>query len=41
VTLGETQGNDVEVLAGLAAGDQIVVKGPADLRDGQRVKVKE
>ncbi len=40
VTIGASRGSDVEVLAGVAAGDRVVVKGPAGLRDGQRVKVK-
>jgi RND family efflux transporter MFP subunit len=41
VNLGESRGSDVEVLAGVTAGEQVVVKGPADLRDGQQVKVKQ
>jgi RND family efflux transporter MFP subunit len=40
VSLGVIRGTDVEVTAGLAPGDKIVVKGPAGLHDGQRVKVK-
>jgi RND family efflux transporter MFP subunit len=40
VTLGGTRGTDVEVLAGISAGDQVVTKGPQDLHDGMRVKVK-
>ena len=40
VSVGATRGNDVEILAGLSAGDQVVVAGPEDLRDGQKVKVK-
>jgi multidrug efflux pump subunit AcrA (membrane-fusion protein) len=30
----------VEVLGGLSAGDRVVVAGPEDLHDGQKVKVK-
>ena len=41
VTLGETRGTDVDVMAGLAPGEQVVVKGPADLRDGEKVVVKQ
>jgi RND family efflux transporter MFP subunit len=40
VSLGLEIGGDVEVTAGLSPGDKVVVGGPADLRDGQRVKVK-
>jgi len=40
VSLGALIGGDVEVTAGLSPGDKVVVGGPADLRDGQRVKVK-
>ena len=40
VSLGLERGADVEVTAGLAPGDMVVVEGPAELRDGQRVKVK-
>ncbi|MGZ5514455.1 MAG: efflux RND transporter periplasmic adaptor subunit [Candidatus Aminicenantales bacterium] len=40
VKLGLEIGADVEVTAGLAPGDKVVVEGPADLRDGQRIKVK-
>ena len=37
---GDARGNEVEVLAGLADGESIVVGGAKDLRDGQRVAVK-
>ena len=37
---GDARGNEIEVLAGLADGEQIVVAGAKDLRDGQRVTVK-
>jgi RND family efflux transporter MFP subunit len=40
VSLGIETGGEVEVTAGLAPGDQVVIGGPADLRDGQRIKVK-
>src|SRR5277367_5768599 len=41
VTLGSTRGTDAEVLAGLEAGDRVVVNGSAALRDGETVEVKK
>jgi len=41
VTLGATHGSDAEIVAGLAAGDQVIVHGPENLRDGQSVEVKK
>jgi RND family efflux transporter MFP subunit len=40
VSLGNPIGRDVQVTAGLTPGDKVVVEGPADLRDGQRAKLK-
>ncbi len=40
VSLGDIGATDAEVTAGLSPGDQVVVRGPAGLREGQRVKVK-
>ena len=40
VTVGETRGGDLEIMAGLAPGDTVVVQGPENLGDGERVKVK-
>jgi RND family efflux transporter MFP subunit len=40
VRLGLEIGADVEVTAGLSPGDKVVVEGPADLRDGRRIKAK-
>jgi RND family efflux transporter MFP subunit len=37
---GTTRGGDIEILAGVSVGETVVVGGPADLKDGQRVKVK-
>lgn len=39
VTLGTDRGTGVGVLAGIAPGDAIVVKGPDSLRDGQAVTI--
>jgi RND family efflux transporter MFP subunit len=41
VGLGAIRGSDAEVLAGLDAGDIVVVKGPATLHDGQAVEIKK
>jgi RND family efflux transporter MFP subunit len=41
VTLGGTRGSDSEVLAGVNAGDTLIVKGPGDLHDGQAVEIKK
>jgi RND family efflux transporter MFP subunit len=41
VTLGNTRGSDAEILAGLTAGDTVVVKGPTDLHDGEAVQIKK
>jgi RND family efflux transporter MFP subunit len=40
VTLGENRGMAIEVVAGVSAGESVLVGGPEGLRDGQRVKVK-
>jgi RND family efflux transporter MFP subunit len=40
VSLGAEIGGDVQVTAGLSPGDKVVVEGPADLRDGQKAKLK-
>jgi len=39
VELGKTQGDDVEVLSGLTAGDQIIVEGARSVRENQEIKV--
>jgi RND family efflux transporter MFP subunit len=41
VTTGGTRGTDLEIVAGLNVGDSVVVKGPANLRDGQAVEIKK
>jgi len=40
VGLGQGRGNDQEVIAGLADGEQIITGGVKNLRDGRRVTVK-
>jgi RND family efflux transporter MFP subunit len=41
VSVGGTRGSDAEIIAGLSAGDNVVVKGPADLKDGQAVEIRK
>jgi RND family efflux transporter MFP subunit len=41
VTIGGNHGSDSEVIAGITAGDTVVVNGPANLHDGQAVEVKK
>jgi RND family efflux transporter MFP subunit len=40
VKLGANRGSETEILAGLAAGDTVVVNGPAGLHDGETIAVK-
>ncbi len=40
VKTGGTAGDDQEIIAGLTDGEQVIVKGPADLHDGQTVVIK-
>jgi len=41
VTLGGNRGSDTEVIAGIAVGDTLVTKPPANLRDGQAVEIRK
>ena len=41
VTLGEINGNDYRVIAGLKAGDEVVVAGGQNLADGMPVKIQQ
>jgi RND family efflux transporter MFP subunit len=41
VSLGTQRGTDVDVLAGVNAGDTLVVKGPEGLKEGQAVEIKQ
>jgi RND family efflux transporter MFP subunit len=40
VRTGDAKGDAIEVLSGLAAGEQVVVEGPADLADGRKVSIR-
>ena len=41
VSLGAERGSDIEILAGLAPGDKLVVKSADTLHEGQAVEVKQ
>jgi len=41
VGLSAAPGDEAVVLSGLAAGERVVVEGPADLKDGDKVAVKD
>jgi len=41
VSLGTQIGSDVEVIAGVNSGDQLVVRGPEGLKDGDKVQVRQ
>jgi RND family efflux transporter MFP subunit len=41
VSLGIDRGTDVAILAGVSPGDSLVVKGPENLRDGDKVEIRQ
>jgi RND family efflux transporter MFP subunit len=41
VTAGGADGDQMEIVSGLTAGEQVVVDGPAGMNDGDRVTIKE
>jgi RND family efflux transporter MFP subunit len=41
VGLGPAAGDEVTVLSGLSGGEQVIIEGPADLKDGAAVAVKK
>jgi len=41
VSLGMDRGTDVAVLAGITPGDSLVVKGPENLHDGDKVEIRQ
>jgi HlyD family secretion protein len=41
VSVGAEHGDDIEIIAGLAPGDTLVLRGPENLREGQSVEVKK
>jgi multidrug efflux pump subunit AcrA (membrane-fusion protein) len=40
VKTGKRRGEMVELVSGVSAGEQVVVEGAAQLRDGQRIEIK-
>lgn len=40
VQVGANVGGTTQILAGLAAGDTVVVNGPADLHDGEQIQIR-
>jgi RND family efflux transporter MFP subunit len=40
VRTGDVKGDTIEVLSGLAPGEQVVVEGPSDLADGRKITVR-
>jgi HlyD family secretion protein len=41
VSVGLANGDQMEVLSGLSAGERVVVEGPSTLKDGDKVKVQQ
>ena len=41
IRLGKDRGTDVAVLVGLSPGDSLVIKGPENLHDGDKVEVRQ
>jgi len=41
VKVATTEGDKARILSGITAGDRVVIEGPAELKDGDGVKVKE
>jgi RND family efflux transporter MFP subunit len=41
ISVGMDRGTDVAVLAGVMPGDSLVVKGPDNLRDGDKVEIRQ
>ena len=40
ISVGLEQGDQIEVMSGVSAGERVVIDGPATLKDGDRVKVQ-
>ena len=40
VSVGNDAGDQVEILSGVTAGERVVIEGPAELKDGDRVNIR-
>jgi multidrug efflux pump subunit AcrA (membrane-fusion protein) len=40
VRVGTPEGDRIEIVSGVSAGEQVVVEGPAELTDGSKVRVQ-
>ena len=40
ISVGLENGDQVEVISGVSAGERVVVSGPQTLKDGDKVKVQ-
>jgi transcription antitermination factor NusG len=40
VSVGLEQGDQIEVVSGVTAGERVVVDGPPTLKDGDKVKIQ-
>ncbi|HSP33161.1 MAG TPA: efflux RND transporter periplasmic adaptor subunit [Thermoanaerobaculia bacterium] len=40
VKVASTEGDDVKLLSGVSEGERVIVEGPAELKDGEKVKVR-
>ena len=40
IRTGHEDGDQVEILSGITAGERVVIEGPATLKDGDRVKIQ-
>jgi RND family efflux transporter MFP subunit len=41
VKTGGERGDQVEVLSGISAGERVVIEGPQDLKDGDRIRIQQ
>ena len=41
VKVGSTYGGESEILSGITAGDEVVIRGASDIEDGDKIKVSQ